>query len=668
MRTAAGLGNGSGRRRAWRRAIPAAAVITALAAAGAAAEARWDSAGRLVRLPLPGGGSIPLRSEVALPDEGWQSVGYLSEARDLRSSAEGGAGSWSGLVAAGDRTCIVTQRLSLLPDGVGVKVSRSAGPSEGSLYYQVHVPAGWFAGGTFSLDGRDGTLPPQPRRPYVLDVADVRRAVLRPAGAPWSLVLTTERPLTVQVQDSRAWNPEFSLLVTVAKPEPSEPSSAALTLRVEPDAAAAQAPPSLLTVHPAQVLQRFEGFGGNYCYGIDTPVSDLTRRHLAPPVARVQMSLDVLTPPPPPGADPFASFERMLLAADRPWTPLWRELQNAASLRRQGARLMVAQWRAPEWAVRPPLQENQNRVPPQLHPMLAQAVSAYLHYARQARGLEYEWYSINEPDWGANVLYTPAEYRRWTVIIGNELRSRGLATTILLGDLANPRDPVRYLDETLADAEALRHAGALSFHSWGGAQPYQYAFWRDLANRLRLPLVVAEAGVDPDWRNVDVHRYAYALSELALYQDLLTHARPQMVLLYEYSDDYPLLKRVPGGYRPTERFAFQRHWLAFTPPGAEGIAVTVEPPTVAATAFRVPSDGGIGWTLHLANLRWEQKLRLTGLPPELGAFNVVRTSRGRLFEQGDRVRTRGGSAELILPAESMTTLSTRPVPPWPFRR
>lgn len=46
------------------------------------------------------------------------------------------------------------------------------------------------------------------------------------------------------------------------------------------------------------------------------------------------------------------------------------------------------------------------------------------------------------------------------------------------------------------DSEAVQYIGAVAFHSWGGASPKDYRAWSDLADRLKLPLLDTELGVD----------------------------------------------------------------------------------------------------------------------------------------------------------------------------
>src|SRR6185295_2106543 len=111
-----------------------------------------------------------------------------------------------------------------------------------------------------------------------------------------------------------------------------------------------------------------------------------------------------------------------------------------------------------------------------------------------------------------------------------------------------------------------------------------------LARSLKLPLIVAEAGVDPEaWKSGSFRSYNNAMREMAQYQELFLHARPQAVLYWEYTADYSLMSsdQFPKDKRgETERFALQKHWIDYVPAGSEGLAVSGGKEPVLLTAFR----------------------------------------------------------------------------------
>ena len=166
--------------------------------------------------------------------------------------------------------------------------------------------------------------------------------------------------------------------------------------------------------------------------------------------------------------------------------------------------------------------ESGNVVAPGQWTNFTDAVVAFLDYARAHYGAEAEGFSLNEPDAGISIAVASNDYPRAVRQLGRAIREQGLRTRLLLGDVSHPRDSASaYLDQAAADPLALREVGWVSFHSWLGATADEYAAWSELAGRLRLPLVVAEAGVDPDWWRVPAKRHDYAMAEMAQYFAML---------------------------------------------------------------------------------------------------------------------------------------------------
>ena len=80
--------------------------------------------------------------------------------------------------------------------------------------------------------------------------------------------------------------------------------------------------------------------------------------------------------------------------------------------------------------------------------------------------------------------------------LGAHLKKLGLKTKMVLGDTGSARGTYTYCLPAANDPEAVQYIGAVAFHSWGGASPKDYRAWSDLADRLKLPLLDTELGVD----------------------------------------------------------------------------------------------------------------------------------------------------------------------------
>ena len=212
------------------------------------------------------------------------------------------------------------------------------------------------------------------------------------------------------------------------------------------------------------------------------------------------------------------------------------------------------------------------------------------------------------------------------------------------------------------DPEAMRYVGAVGFHSWGGASAQEYGAWAELAERLGLPLLVAELGVDAGaWRGRMFDSYHYGMREVQMYQEILLHARPQGTMQWEFTSDYGMVRartKPDGGValEPTPRFWLVKHFCNLTPQHADALATASDHPKVLLTAFAA----GRTLTLHLANLGPGRDAAVSGIPGSVASLRAVRTSQDESFQELDRVPVRRGSVTVELPPRCLVTLTTMP--------
>jgi len=206
----------------------------------------------------------------------------------------------------------------------------------------------------------------------------------------------------------------------------------------------------------------------------------------------------------------------------------------------------------------------------------------------------------------------------------------------------------------------------VAFHSWGGASPQEYAAWGDLAERLKLPLLVTELGTDAGaWRSAAYDSFHYALGEVRMYQELLLYARPQGTMQWEFTSDYGICKvqKDAAGNDtvvPTVRYHFVEHFCNLTPLNADALTTSSNHDKVLFTAFAGDQDGQRVYTLHLANLAGERKVTIEGVPAEVEQLRAVLTDETHGFAEQRPVAPQGGRIEVVLPPMSLTTLTTMP--------
>jgi hypothetical protein len=305
---------------------------------------------------------------------------------------------------------------------------------------------------------------------------------------------------------------------------------------------------------------------------------------------------------------------------------------------------------------------------------LARLVGSYLLYAKKQYGIEPALFSFNEADIGVMLLLTGEEHRDLIKLLGAHFEKLGLKTKLLLGDTCSPGG-LKFTSAAAADPESLRYVGAVAFHSWGGADAKTYAAWAALADRLKLPLLVTEMGVDANWAGRPTELPGYWLRELRMYQELLLYARPIATMQWEFTGDYSLVgwKQVPTAtgsnqtvIEPTDRFYLIQQLSTLTPPKADVLATTSDHPKVLMTALASAGgektadqpSGKQTLTIHVANLAAGRDVEITGLPPTIRELRAFRTSSTDHCREVEPVKVDAGSVRLALPAQSLTTLTT----------
>jgi O-glycosyl hydrolase len=507
-----------------------------------------------------------------------------------------------------------------------------------AVEYVLDVPRAPFAGGQLSPAG--ATLPgTQPAHPTFYQ-GNTDRLVFTDAAQNWTLTLSLDHPRPVSVTD--VWDSTgraYRVGISLHRGPWSQGDAQALrfTLALAGHAAASEAH---VVVDAKRRLYAFDGFGGDYCFGTDSPATAYTLDHLEIAWARCEFKA--------------GAWDRERAA---PGAELQADFRLMQRLQQKHVPWVLSLWRLPERYYSDPNQQPpgtfNRHIAMDRWPEFLDLLGSYLTYLKQHYGAEPDLFSFNEPDLGVDLGFTPAAHRDTIKKLGAEFQRLGLKTKLLLGDTANPRDTHTYVLATAADPDAMRYVGALSFHSWGNGSAGQYAAWGDVAAWLHRPLLVGEAGVDPSaWRNSAYDSYAYGLREARQYQELLAAARPTALLYWEFTDDYGLVRvGKDGKVEPTGRFWLMKQFNNLTPQHSEAIAVDCDQADVLVSGF----VRGAALALHVLNTGPARRIVLTGVPA--GAYRRVVTEEEHGYrDAGALPLDNGGRVTLELPARSLTTM------------
>jgi len=657
------------------RVLNLAAGLLALVSALPAAEiAAFDSLGRLTAM-IYSGEELAVAANAGLATRGWARLVPIGPADRTSLRADPDARTWSGPleVEAGRAAARFRQVIRQHPGALEIRFELQAEQDldgEAVLFW-IDLPQPAFSGGR--ADVLDGTglpesVPLPEAKPPQTDffTREARVAHLLDRAGALDFRLEADRIVPLALRDVTSGSARaIQIRLTLHRGTLAKGAVAAVTLRLSLDGVP-DSSPATVRLDPAQIRYLLHGFGGNYCFNIESPVTQYTLRHLKVRWARTEMTLTEWEP-----QNDNDSAEEVhwdyLMGQDKPGSNLRREFQLARQIQDLGIPYAVAIWRLPEWLYTDPGQQGpsaqRRRVDPAKWDELLECIGSYLLYARDQYGVEPDLFSFNEGNIGVYVLFTAEEHRDAIKSIGAHLERMGLKTRMLLADATGPRGTHIYALPAAEDAEALRYVRAIGFHSWGGATPAQYQAWGDLAERLGLPLLVAELGVDAAaWRNRVYDSFHYGLREVRMYQELLLHARPQGTMHWELTSDYgSVATRQADGQTellPTHRFWFQKHFFNLTPPNADALAVSCTHAKVLATAFRAADGGRTDYTLHVANFGAAREVVIEGLPEEIRSLRVVATSESHEYQELEPVRASGNRLSFLTPPRSLVTLTT----------
>ncbi len=439
--------------------------------------------------------------------------------------------------------------------------------------------------------------------------------------------------------------------ITVHRGDLSAGDSASVTLNFRVSGKPDRTPVHLVLGPPGE--RTFDGFGGNFRIQnlkLDPEVIDYNLQNLRVAWGRVEM--------------PWRFWQPVLSASPQDTAPqVVRAMQMAQRLGQKGIPLILSAWFPPDWAIIGPFKGRPGTDGVWGNPLdtahmadIYKSIADYVEFLKVHYGTEIRFFSFNESDLGINVRMTGEEHEAFIKGMGAYFASRRLKTRVLLGDNSDATT-YSFTYPTLEDTGALRYAGAVSFHSWRGFDSATLRHWRDIADRAKLPLLVAEGSIDAAaWGYPDIFlEPSYAIREIGLYIRLLAICRPISILQWQLTSDYSLLTGGgifgdTGKLRPTQRF-WNMAQLASTPPGLHFLDISADRPNISCAALGEGSD----LVVHIVNDGAARDAILSGIPDGINELSIWVTDQHGHGEQY-AATVLHGAARVHLLAESYVTL------------
>jgi hypothetical protein len=412
--------------------------------------------------------------------------------------------------------------------------------------------------------------------------------------------------------------------------------------------------------------RKFAGFGGNFRLqnpDADPQVISYCLDHMRVAWGRVEMPLSLWQPDE--NTDPVEAAN-----AGKLHEHVRQSMLMAQKLAKRGIPIIISVWSAPGWAI---IGEERDAyrfrhlgiygypLNPQKLDEIYRSIGDYLVYLKQNYGVEPALFSFNESDLGINVRQTGEEHAELIKGLGAHFASRGIITKLLLGDNSDATT-FDFILPAMNDPETYPYIGAVSFHSWRGCDDATLHKWAGAANKLNLPLIVAEGSTDAAaYRYPEIfYEQTFALYEINLYMRLCSVCQPLSILQWQLTSDYSVLKGMgiygtEGPLEPTRRF-WNLKQLASTPVDAFALPVSVTKEEVNCTAFGNTARGE--YAIHLVNNGAARKATIKGIPAGVSAFDVFITDETKGMEKTGEIKVTDGQADVsLLPAAFITLIS-----------
>lgn len=599
---------------------------------------------------------IPVRGSVWVVRDQWKSIQQQWGLKDVKRSPFGDRRTIDGRFDLGDASVELHQALT--PGSIEYTVTSPAAVQTTGVYWFLEVPVETFAGGHVVVGDRQ--IPLAGARPEVSWIGEAQASSFTVVSQNGRTRVEVRFPASrkVRVQDARTFGEAryqiYTPLIESDLPEGTELSfSAAFSVKTDQDRA-----PATITVDPGSIRSEFDGFGGNFVYGIDDPTTDVVLNALKLTWARIGVEAAAWEPTNDNG-DPGLTDSATLAARDVEGSKLRKRFELDRRLHKLASgRLIASLWYAPEWLYATPMPQRTGpgTIPRDRWDELAECITSYLLHLKDHYGAEPALFSFNESDIGVYLLLSGEEQRDLFKLLGARFEKAGLRTKLLLGDSADLEKGLQQARATLEDRDAMAHVGALAYHPWAG-QSEQWAAWAEAAQRHGLMLMTTEMGSDASgWRDGSYNSPLATLRLARKYIQQLRDAGTQVLLEWEWTGDYAMAERnAQGDLALTHRGRFLEALTQTTP--TQSVVVESRCDASSITAACIVADDRKSAALHLINDGGSRRVEVRGLPASLALATlfVIDPLTGPATPQ--HVEAKDGGCSFDLPAGAVATLA-----------
>jgi hypothetical protein len=619
-----------------------------------------------IKSVVAGGNMVEMKTNLWAPMKGW-SPSASSEswnATDVIFSGAGGLRRWAGKMSADGNVFDyeITQKRESNDVNLQLEVTSQTNAAMEGLYYIENLPVSVFSQGRVEL--RNGstlvgsvTLPAVLPPNYQLLYGSADRIIIDNSPANIHIETTLNRVVPINIQDNRQFGQGYYAIMMRFQ-DGNLPSGQKATLGARTLTTTMSDNNTVyVTIDPCTTVYRFDGWGGAFCFNIESAQTQYNIDTLNPSWARTEMTITEWEPAND-NNNPNDINWAYLEGHVTPGSNLQREFLLAKQLQDRKIPYLISIWYLPSWMQPTPA----TAIAPEMWPEVVESICSYLEYARDHYGVEPNYLSFNEPSIGVYVLFSPEQHRDAIKLLGDAFKTRGLKTKMILAEAASPTVSTSYAQPTLNDPCAVQYVGVVSIHSWPWGDYASWAAgvsaWSDVADSIGVPLVVGEAGSDAGAYHTPwiFPMFDYAIQDLRNFIGLLHYGRPRGVMHWEYTNDYPLVDMTHLNPVPDNRYYYIKQ-IQDTSSDSNAVTVTCDNNDVMVVAFKGVSAGKTRWTIHLANFGKARRVTISGLPQELTTVGIIRTTETEQFRWLGDVPVINGSVTIELARLSFTTVT-----------
>lgn len=319
--------------------------------------------------------------------------------------------------------------------------------------------------------------------------------------------------------------------------------------------------------------------------------------------------------------------------------PAGAAMEAMALLKNRGMPVIASVWEASEWILPGEREAMGKELPRESWGAFINLTVDWMLEAKRRHGVEADYFSFNEPDYGVNFKFSPQELADFIAQAAPVFRQRGLSTKFLTGDTANGSTAAEYARVLLADNRIKDVLGPVAFHSWDAlaAAESTYADIAAVARQHGREVWCTEAGHDAAlWQKENPWQSEEnALRTAAAYARTIRLTESTTMMYWTYQDNYPM----NDGQAGFPIFRMMEAMGRMFGPGDRMAGINLGSSGLEGAAM-LDADGKTRW-LMLVNTGGPGEASIAGLD-QGGRITAVLGSTGKAVP----VQTKGGAAEI----------------------